>query len=244
MQERLQKVIAHAGITSRREAERLILDGQVVVNGSVITTLGTKVDPAHDVITVKGARVKPASEKLYLLMNKPVGYVSTVKDPQQRPVIIDLLRPIKSRVYPVGRLDYDAEGLILLTNDGELAYRLQHPRYRISRTYEVKVKDFFPGEKLSLLRKGIQLEDGMTLPAKATFLKMAMRNSWLSITLYEGRNKQVKRMCAAAGHPVLKIKRVRFGSLKLGRLPAGDYRHLTKDEVKGLYRLVGLPDTP
>jgi pseudouridine synthase len=244
MQERLQKVIAHAGITSRREAERLILDGQVVVNGSVITALGTKVDPAHDVITVRGARVKPAPEKLYLLMHKPVGYVSTVKDPQQRPVIIDLLRHITSRVYPVGRLDYDAEGLILLTNDGELAYRLQHPRYRISRTYEVKVKDFFPGEKLSLLRKGMQLEDGMTLPAKATFLKKAMRNSWLSITLYEGRNKQVKRMCAAAGHPVLKIKRIRFGSLKLGRMSPGDYRHLTQDEVKGLYRLVGLPDSP
>ena len=244
MQERLQKVIAHAGITSRREAERLILEGQVVVNGSVITTLGTKVDPAHDVITVKGTRVKPAPEKLYVLMNKPVGYVSTVKDPQQRPVIIDLLRHITSRVYPVGRLDYDAEGLILLTNDGELAYRLQHPRYRISRTYEVKVKDFFPGEKLSLLRNGIELEDGITLPAKATFLKKAMRNSWLSITLYEGRNKQVKRMCAAAGHPVLKIKRIRFGSLKLGRLSLGEYRHLTKDEVEGLYRLVGLPDTP
>ena len=244
MQERLQKVIAHAGITSRREAERLILDGQVVVNGSVITTLGTKVDPAHDVITVKGARVKPAPEKLYVLMNKPVGYVSTVKDPQQRPVIIDVLRHIKSRVYPVGRLDYDAEGLILLTNDGELAYRLQHPRYRINRTYEVKVKEFFPGEKLSLLRNGIQLEDGITLPAKATFLKKAMRNSWLSITLYEGRNKQVKRMCAAVGHPVLKIKRIRFGSLKLGRMSPGDYRHLTQDEVKSLYRLVGLSDSP
>jgi pseudouridine synthase len=243
MQERLQKVIAHAGITSRREAERLIVDGQVVVNGSVITTLGTKVDPAHDVITVKGTRIKPASEKLYVMLNKPVGYVSTVKDPQQRPVIIDLLRHIKSRVYPVGRLDYDAEGLILLTNDGELAYRMQHPRYRISRTYEVKVKEFFPAEKLSLLRKGIQLEDGITLPAKASFLKKAMRNSWLSITLYEGRNKQVKRMCAAVGHPVLKIKRIRFGSLKLGRLSPGDYRHLTKDEVKGLYHLVRLPDS-
>jgi pseudouridine synthase len=243
MHERLQKVIAHAGITSRREAERLILDGQVVVNGSVITTLGTKVDPAHDVIIVKGTRVKPPSEKLYVMMNKPAGYVSTLKDPQQRPVIIDLLRHIKSRVYPVGRLDYDAEGLILLTNDGELAYRLQHPRYRISRTYEVKVKEFFPGEKLALLRKGIQLEDGITLPAKAAFLKKAMRNSWLSITLYEGRNKQVKRMCAAVGHPVLKIKRIRFGSLKLGSLPLGDHRHLTKDEVQGLYRLVGLPDS-
>ena len=212
-------------------------------NGSVITTLGTKVDPTRDVITVKGTTVKPFSEKLYVMMNKPVGYVSTVKDPQQRPVIMDLLRHIKSRVYPVGRLDYDAEGLILLTNDGELAYRMQHPRYRVSRTYEVKVKEFMPAEKLSLLRKGIQLEDGITLPAKATFLKKRHEEFLLSITLYEGRNKQVKRMCAAVGHPVLKIKRIRFGSLKLSRLSPGDYRYLTKSEVKGLYRLVGLPSS-
>lgn len=243
MQERLQKVIAHAGIASRREAERLILEGQVVVNGCVVTTLGTKVDPERDSITVKGCAVKPLSEKLYVMVNKPAGCVSTVRDPQQRPVVVDLLGQITSRVYPVGRLDYDAEGLLLLTNDGELAYRLQHPRYRISRTYEVKVKDVFSAEKLPLLRKGVQLEDGVTLPAKATFLKKAPRNSWLTITLCEGRNRQVKRMCAAVGHPVLKIKRIRFGSLQLGGLSTGGYRHLTREEVAGLYRMVGLEHT-
>lgn len=240
MQERLQKVIARAGMASRREAERLIVEGRVTVNGCIITALGTRVDPAHDAITVRGSAIKPFPGKLYIMVYKPPGYVSTVRDPQQRPVIIDLLDHGISRVYPVGRLDYDAEGLILLTNDGELAHRLQHPRYGISRTYEVKVKGVFPQEKLALLRKGIQLEDGITLPAKVSFLKKTTANSWLSITLYEGRNRQVKRMCAAAGHHLLKIKRISFGSLNLGRLLPGEYRYLTKQEVRDLYGLVAL----
>ena len=176
MQERLQKVVAHAGIASRREAERLIVQGQVAVNGTIVTKLGTKVDPARDIITVDGSVVTAFPEKLYVVMNKPAGYVSTLKDPEKRPVVMDLLDRIDSRVYPVGRLDYDAEGLLLLTNDGELAHRLQHPRYRICRTYEVKVKGIPPSGKLSLLRKGIQLEDGMTLPAKASFLKKTLKN--------------------------------------------------------------------
>ncbi len=166
MQERLQKVIAHAGIASRREAERLIVLGQVAVNGTVVTKLGTKVDPARDIITLNGSVVTIVPEKIYVVLNKPAGYVSTLKDPQKRPVVMDLLDRVGSRVYPVGRLDYDAEGLLLLTNDGELAHRLQHPSYRICRTYEVKVKGSPPNRKLSLLRKGVQLEDGMTLPAK------------------------------------------------------------------------------
>ena len=240
MQERLQKVVAHAGVASRREAERLIVQGQVAVNGTIITKLGTKVDPSRDIITVDGSVVTPFSAKLHIVLNKPAGYVSTVKDPQKRPVIMELLDQVDTRVYPVGRLDYDAEGLLLLTNDGELAYRLQHPRYRICRTYEVKVKGNPTHGKLSLLRKGIQLEDGMTLPAKASFLKKTIKNSWISVTLYEGRNRQVKRMCTAIEHPVLKLKRVRFGSLYLDDLPQGRYRKLTKDEVKSLYRLVNL----
>ena len=153
---------------------------------------------------------------------------------------MDLLDQVDSRVYPVGRLDYDAEGLLLLTNDGELAHRLQHPRYRICRTYEVKVKGNPTHEKLSLLRKGIQLEDGMTLPAKAYFLKKTLKNSWITVTLYEGRNRQVKRMCAALEHPVLKLKRIGFGTLYLDDLPQGRYRNLSQDEVKSLYRLVNL----
>jgi len=240
MQERLQKVIAHAGIASRREAERLIVLGQVAVNGTVVTKLGTKVDPARDIITLNGSVVTIVPEKIYVVLNKPAGYVSTLKDPQKRPIVMDLLDRVGSRVYPVGRLDYDAEGLLLLTNDGELAHRLQHPSYRICRTYEVKVKGSPPNRKLSLLRKGVQLEDGMTLPAKAAFLKKTLKNSWITVTLYEGRNRQVKRMCAAIEHQVLKLKRIRFGSLYLDDLPQGRYRKLTKDEVKGLYRLVNL----
>ena len=243
MQERLQKVVAHAGVASRREAERLIVQGQVAVNGTIVTKLGTKVDPSRDIITVDGSVITPFPAKLYIILNKPAGYVSTVKDPEKRPVVMDLLEQVDSRVYPVGRLDYDAEGLLLLTNDGELAHRLQHPRYRICRTYEVKVKGNPPHGKLSLLRKGIQLEDGMTLPAKATFLKKTLKNSWISVTLYEGRNRQVKRMCAAIEHPVLKLKRIRFGSLYLDDLPQGRYRKLTKDEVKSLYRLVNLKNS-
>jgi 23S rRNA pseudouridine2605 synthase/16S rRNA pseudouridine516 synthase len=240
MQERLQKVIAHAGIVSRREAERLITEGRVAVNGSIVTQLGTKVDPARDKVKVDDRLVKSFPGKVYVLMNKPAGYVSTLKDPQERPVVTDLLDRINTRVFPVGRLDYDAEGVLLLTNDGELAHRLQHPRYGISRTYEVKVKDVPANSKLSSLRKGVRLEDGITLPAKAKFLKKTTKNCWLKITLYEGKNRQVKRMCAAIGHPVLKIKRVSLGPLSLGDVSRGKYRHLTQDEVKELYALVSL----
>jgi len=240
MLERLQKVISHAGIASRREAERLITEGRVTVNGCIITQLGTKVDPTRDKVGIDGRLVKSFPERVYIVLNKPVGYVSTLKDPQGRPVITDLLGSTTTRVFPVGRLDYDAEGLLLLTNDGELTHRLQHPRYRISRTYEVKVRDIPTDDELSCLRKGIQLEDGITLPAKVAFLKRAIKNCWLKITICEGRNKQVRRMCAAIGHPVIKLKRVKFGPLNLGSLLQGQYRHLTKSEVKKLYNLVSL----
>jgi pseudouridine synthase len=240
MLERLQKVISHAGIASRREAERLITEGRVAVNGAIVTQLGTKVDLIHDKVKIDGRLVKFLPEKVYIILNKPTGYVSTLKDPQKRPVVADLLDRNLTRVFPVGRLDYDAEGLLLLTNDGELAHRLQHPRYRISRTYEVKVKDVPTARELSYLRKGVKLEDGITLPAKITFLKKVMKNCWFKITIYEGRNKQVKRMCAAIGHPVLKLKRVKFGSLGLGGLSQGQYRHLTEGEFKKLYTLVSL----
>ena len=240
MLERLQKVISHAGIASRREAERLITEGRVAVNGSIVTQLGTKVDPTRDRVKVDDRLVKSFPEKVCIVLNKPVRYVSTLKDPQERPVITDLLDRITTRVFPVGRLDYDAEGLLLLTNDGELAHRLQHPRYKISRTYEVKIKDVPTDDELSSLRKGVKLEDGITLSAKVTFLKKAMKNCWLKITIYEGRNRQVKRMCATIGHPVIKLKRVRFGPLRLGSLLRGQYRHLTEGEVKKLYSLVSL----
>ena len=240
MQERLQKFIARAGVASRREAERFITEGRVAVNGCIITKLWTKVDPVRDVIKFDGRLVRSSPKKLYVVLNKPVGYVSTLKDPQGRPVIMELLDRITVRVYPVGRLDYDAEGLMLLTNDGELAHRLQHPRYGISRTYEVKIKDVPTDDALSPVRKGVKLEDGITLPAKVTFLRRTMKNCWLKMTLSEGRNRQVKRMFAAIGYPVMKLKRVKFGVIGLGNLKRGQYRHLTEDEVKHLYNLVSL----
>jgi pseudouridine synthase len=240
MLERLQKVISRAGISSRREAERLISEGRVAVNGSVVTKLGTKVDPTRDRIRIDGKVITSYPEKLYMLLYKPVGYVSTLGDPQGRPVVIDLLPHFTTRVFMVGRLDYDAEGLMLLTNDGELAHRLQHPRYHIRRTYEVKVKGVPTDDSLSLLRKGIPLDEGITQPAKVTFLERAMKNSWLKMTIYEGRNRQVKRMCAAIGYPVVKLTRITFGPLGLGNLSKGESRTLTKEEVKKLCDLVSL----
>ena len=240
MLERLQKVISHAGIASRRGAEQLITEGRVMVNGDIVTQLGTKVDPTRDKVKVDGKLIKSFPGKVYIILNKPAGYVSTLKDPQERPVVVDLLDNVTTRIFPVGRLDYDAEGLLLLTNDGELAHKLQHPRYRVVRTYEVKVKDIPTSRELSSLRNGVQLDDGIALPAKVAFLKKTEKNCWLKMTIYEGRNRQVKRMCEAVGHHVLKLKRVRVGSLGLGSLSKGQYRHLTKDEVEKLYKLISL----
>jgi pseudouridine synthase len=240
MQERLQKVIARAGIASRREAERLISEGRVSVNRRTVTELGTKVDATCDAIVVDGKKLTGAPAHLYILLHKPPGYVSTLRDPEKRPIIIDLLGSVRARVFPVGRLDYDAEGLMLLTNDGSLAHRLHHPRYGIRRTYEVKVKGVPSEEALEHLREGVQLEDGMTLPARARFLRKSIHNSWIRITLGEGRNRQVKRMCAAVDHPAIKIKRVSFGPLSLGGLESGRSRYLTREEVMSLYKLVSL----
>jgi 23S rRNA pseudouridine2605 synthase len=240
MLERLQKVIARAGLASRREAERLIGEGRVTVNRSTVTELGTKVDPASDVIVVDGKKLTSPPAHLYILLHKPPGYVSTLRDPEKRPIIVDLLGSVRARVFPVGRLDYDAEGLMLLTNDGPLANRLHHPRYGIRRTYEVKVKGVPSEDALERLRRGVQLEDGMTLPARVRFLRKSINNSWIRITLGEGRNRQVKRMCAAVDHPAIKIKRVNFGTLSLGTLEPGKHRYLTREEVKSLYKLVAL----
>jgi pseudouridine synthase len=240
MLERLQKVIARAGLASRREAERLIREGRVTVNRRTVTELGTKVDSACDAIVVNGKKLAAPPAHLYILLHKPPGYVSTLRDPESRPIIVDLLGSVRARVFPVGRLDYDAEGLMLLTNDGPLAHRLHHPRFGIRRTYEVKVKGVPSEEALERLRTGVQLEDGMTLPAGARFLRKSINNSWIRITLGEGRNRQVKRMCAAVDHPAIKIKRVSFGTLSLGDLEPGRSRYLTREEVKSLYKLVAL----
>jgi len=237
---RLQKILAHAGIASRREAEKLILEGRVRVNGKVVVELGAGADPERDKITVDGDRIR-AEKIIYLLLHKPPGMVSTVSDPEGRSSLPDLLPEIGARVFPVGRLDYDATGLVLMTNDGDLAQALAHPGNKVHKTYLVKVKGEPDEKDLSRLRKGVRLDDGVrTLPAKVKITEVKLhgrqvsKNTWLRFIIHEGRNRQIKRMCLAVRHPALRVHRVAIGPLKLGDLPAGAWRYLTKEEIKSL----------
>lgn len=233
--ERVQKILAKAGIASRREAEKLILEGRVTVNGNVIQ-LGAKADPEKDHIKVDGKRIPRPEPKITLVLNKPRGYLSTVRDPKGRPTVMDLIGKIRWRLYPLGRLDFDAEGLLLLTNDGEITYRLTHPRFLIPRTYWVKVQGIPEEKKLGLLKKGIRLEDGLAKASSVQILSTREKNSWIRITVNEGRNHLVKRLFAAIGHPVLKLKRIEFGPIQLGNLPVGKFRFLTHEELDHLRR--------
>lgn len=234
MLERIQKVIARAGIASRREAEKLISEGRVTLNGKVVEELGTKVDTDKDYIKVDGKLITRPEPKAYLILYKPRGYVTTTSDPEGRPTIMELLERVKGRVFPVGRLDYDTEGLILCTNDGDLTHRLQHPSHEVPKTYFAKVEGVPTPEEITKLRKGIKLEDGMTAPAKVKLVRKVEANSWLEITIHEGRNRQVKRMVEAIGHPIIKLKREGLAFLTLGDLKSGEFRHLTAEEIKKL----------
>ncbi|MBI3802623.1 MAG: rRNA pseudouridine synthase [Nitrospirae bacterium] len=237
--ERLQKVIAKAGVASRRHAEQLILEGRVQVNGSVITQLGTKVDPSKDFIRVDGKRIQPETHKIYLLLNKPKGYITSVRDPQGRPTVMDLIPKIKERVYPVGRLDYDSEGLLLLTNDGDFAEALMHPRSGINKTYWVKVEGHLAEEKIKKIALGgIPLPGGRSAPARIRPLRKTSEHDWVEIVLHEGKRRQIRMMIEKLGHDVLKLKRVGYAFLELGDLASGEHRRLTSDEVKGLKALV------
>ncbi len=234
MEERIQKVLAKAGISSRREAERMILEGRVTVNGKVLNSMGLKVDPSKDHIRVDGKRLSDYEPKVAIILNKPLGYLSTVKDPLGRPTVMDLLRNVKWRVYPVGRLDFDSEGLMLLTNDGELAYRLTHPKFEIPRTYLVKVKGIPEERKLKSLKKGIMLDDGKAKVVSIQVLNRRERNSWLKVEVREGRNRLIKRIFDVIGHPVLKLKRIKFGPIHLGNLMPGQFRYLQPSEMMRL----------
>ncbi len=238
MLERLQKILSQAGIASRREAERIITDGRVAVNGVVVTELGTKADAAKDRITVDGKPIKIESHKLYVLLYKPVGYMTTLKDPQGRPIVTDLLREIPERVYPVGRLDYNTEGLLILTNDGAMANMLMHPSHEVDKGYLVRVSGQASESQIDQLSRGVRLEDGMTAPAKVAPVSASENNSWISITIHEGRYRQVRRMCEAVGLKVVRLKRSRYDFLEIGELRPGQYRHLTPDEVRRLMRNV------
>lgn len=221
----------------------MIVERRVTVNGEVVATLGSKADPAHDEIRVDGRRIRIAQHSRYILLNKPRGYVTTRKDPEGRRTVMDLLTAVREYIYPVGRLDYDSEGLLLLTSDGDLAARLMHPRHEVDRVYEAIVVGVPSDETLEALRTGVILDGGRTSPALVrrgvTVGKKSHPLTKLTITLREGRNRQVRRMCAAVGHPVRELARVRMGPISLGHLQPGRWRDLTDDEVKRLQKLLG-----
>ena len=223
-------------MASRRAAEKLIADGRVSVNGKTILTMGVKVDPRKDDVRVDGARVKAAARLRYILLYKPSGYVTTRSDPQRRRTVIDLLGGVREYVYPVGRLDYDTEGLLLLTNDGDLAARLTHPRHGVPRTYEARVAGMPDSEAIERLRTGIPLDGHRTLPAEVVLLNEGRRDreGVIRLTIREGRNRQVRRMCEAVGHPVQHLKRTKFGSLADRRMKPGEWRELAPNEIAAL----------
>jgi 23S rRNA pseudouridine2605 synthase len=243
---RLQKILSQAGMASRRAAEKLIAEGRVTVNGRTIHEMGVKADPASDDIRVDGRRIRAAERHRYILLNKPKGYVTTRSDPQRRRTVIDLLSDVREYVYPVGRLDYDSEGLLLLTNDGDLAARLTHPRHGVERTYEARVAGTPDEEALERLRKGIPLDGHRTLPATVVLVPPRRRDedAVLLLTIREGRNRQVRRMCEAVGHPVQALKRTRVGPIADRRLKPGDWRELKMDEVAALKKAASRPTPP
>jgi len=237
MEERLQKILSRAGITSRRGAEELITAGRVAVNGLVVTELGVKADPDRDSITLDGKKVDHAVAGVYLLLYKPAGYMTTLKDPEGRPLVTDLLKDVRERVYPVGRLDYNTEGLLLLTNDGAWANALAHPRHEVDKGYHVRIRGKVTQEQLRKLAAGVELEDGKTAPAVVSLVRESESNTWLSITIHEGRYRQVRRMCEAVGLSVVRLKRVSYAFLNLEGLKSGEHRSLTLGEVEHLRRM-------
>lgn len=234
MLERLQKIISAAGVTSRRASEELILAGRVTVNGVVVTELGSKADPAADTVAVDGKPLMIASKKLYILLYKPVGYMTTMDDPEGRPLVTDLLKEVGERVYPVGRLDYNTEGLLLLTNDGEWANHLMHPRHEVEKEYHVRVRGKVHRSQLDQLAGGVDIDERKTASATVRMIKEGDQNDWFSITIHEGRNRQVRRMCEAVSLSVVRLRRVRYGTLVMGDLKPGDFRLLTDAEVRSL----------
>ncbi|MDX6272717.1 MAG: rRNA synthase [Acidobacteriota bacterium] len=238
MEERLQKLIAAAGLASRRHAEEMIAAGEVTVNGKLVTELGTKADPARDHIKVRGRLINPllaAREKVYVLLNKPRGYLASLSDPEERPLVTELVPPSLGRLHPVGRLDFNTEGLLILTNDGELTNYVTAARNGVAKVYEVKVKGVPPEEAVERLRRGIRLDDGThTAPAQVTPAGETDTNAWFQVILHEGRNQQIRRMFDAIGHSVLKLRRTRIGDLQDERLPVGAYRLLSPAEVARL----------
>ncbi|MFZ5632711.1 MAG: pseudouridine synthase [Bacillota bacterium] len=235
--ERLQKFMARHGVASRRACEEMIAEGRVKVNGKTVTTPGTTVNPARDRVEVDGRVLGQPEKPVYILLNKPRGYISSVSDPRGRKVVIDLLDDLRERVYPVGRLDYDSEGLLLLTNDGDLTLQLTHPSHGIAKTYRVRVRGLPRPQDIDQLTAGIMLDDGMTAPARIEFIGERDGNALLEVTIREGRNRQIRRMFEKIGHGVIRLKRIKIGDLVLGDLKPGQYRKLSASEVRRLKKM-------
>jgi pseudouridine synthase len=242
--QRLQKILSAAGVASRRLSEELILQGRVTVNGETVRELGTKADPERDEIKVDGRRIRSQQRKRYVLLYKPRGYMTTRSDPEGRPTVMDLLKGVKEYVYPVGRLDYDSEGLLLLTNDGELAARLTHPRHEVDKVYEARVRGVPDERALDRLARGVTIDGRRTAPARVRASEPLVRESGeqtiVELTIHEGRHRQVRKMFDAIGHPVVRLKRVRIGPIEDPDIPAGHWRELTPQEVARLQRTAGL----
>jgi 23S rRNA pseudouridine2605 synthase len=239
MEERLQKILSRAGVSSRRAAEKMIAEGRISVNRTVVVEPGTKADPGKDEIRLDGRLISLDTERIYLMLHKPKGYVTTLSDPQGRPIVTDLLNGVAARVYPVGRLDYDSEGLLILSNDGEFAQRLQHPRYGIPKTYRVKVEGHLLKGELKALENGIDLPDGRFAPAEVQLEKTNPRSTWLTLTLIDGRNRVIRRAFDSLSHPVARLVRVAVADITLASLPEGAWRLLTSREVERLLLLAG-----
>lgn len=237
---RLNKFIAQAGVASRRDADRMIEEGRVKVNKTLVQSLGTKVDPDKDTVEVDDRKIRRVEELVYLLLNKPVGYLVTLSDPFRRPIVMNLLPELNVRIFPVGRLDVNSEGALFFTNDGEMANRLMHPRYKIRKVYRVQVRGRPDSRSLEKLKKGVYLENKKTAPARVLLIRSGDKISVLQIEIYEGRKREVRRMLEAVGHRVISLKRTKFAELNLGKLKPGQWRHLTPGEVKRLRRKVGL----
>lgn len=229
---RLQKYIADHGIASRRAAEKLIAEGYVKVNGETITEMGFKILPGKDAVKVKGKLLHTKDNPVYIMLNKPIGVLTTMSDPEGRETVKDLLGNFKKRVFPVGRLDYDSEGLLLLTNDGAFSQNITHPEKHVRKVYQVKIKDKLKPEQIQKLKKGVTLREGKTRFANISKLKTGANYDWYSVTLTEGKNRQIRRMFEKVGTDVLKLKRVSVGRLRLGSLPKGQYRFLTPSEIQ------------
>lgn len=242
MEERLQKVMAEYGIASRRKCEEIILSGKVKINGVIITELGTKTDKYTDVIEVDGITINPQIAKVYILLNKPAGYITSAKDQFNRPTVLDLVSGIQERVFPVGRLDYDTEGLLLLTNDGALSFKLTHPKHIVDKTYTALLYGKINDNDINQFMQGIIIDEYKTAPAKLELIGFEKGNSWVNITIHEGKNRQIRKMCSAINHEVIKLKRIYIGEITVDGVETGNWRYLSEKEIQYLRDIGGRPN--